>query len=65
MNYVTAVLGIFIIFVTGLWFMKRKTYEGPKLEFILGEELPVVDTPEPQRTEKEVVSSAHSKQEES
>ncbi|KAL6920836.1 hypothetical protein ACHAP8_004952 [Fusarium lateritium] len=65
MNYVTAVLGIFIIFVTGLWFMKRKTYEGPKLEFILGEELPVVDTPEPQRTEKEVVSSAHPKQEES
>jgi choline transport protein len=45
--------------------MKRKTYEGPKLEFILGEELPVVDSSEPQRAEKEVVSSAHSKQEES
>jgi hypothetical protein len=60
---VTAVLGIFIIFVTGLWFMKKKSYEGPKLECILGEELPVADL-EPKSTEKEVVSSSHSKQEE-
>lgn len=43
--------------------MKKKSYEGPKLECILGEELPVADL-EPKRTEKEVVSSSHSKQEE-
>ncbi|KAL4726880.1 hypothetical protein ACLX1H_005772 [Fusarium chlamydosporum] len=63
MNYVTAVLGIFVVFVTVLWFMKRKSYEGPKLEFILGEELPVADM-QPRGSEKEVVSSSHSKQEE-
>ncbi|KAM0276642.1 hypothetical protein ACHAQH_006551 [Verticillium albo-atrum] len=43
MNYVTAVLGIFIIFVCGLWLNKRHTYQGPKLDIILGEDLPVVD----------------------
>jgi hypothetical protein len=29
MNYVTAVLGVFIVFVCILWFWKRGRYEGP------------------------------------
>ncbi|KPM45643.1 hypothetical protein AK830_g914 [Neonectria ditissima] len=44
MNYVTAVVGIFLVFVTGLWFMKRKTYNGPKLDLILGVDLPVANS---------------------
>ncbi|KAF4946103.1 hypothetical protein FSARC_14273 [Fusarium sarcochroum] len=63
MNYVTAVLGIFIIFVTALWFLKRKSYEGPQLECILGEELPVAGVMS-QKTPKDIASSSHSKQEE-
>ncbi|CAH0036714.1 unnamed protein product [Clonostachys rhizophaga] len=42
MNYVVAVVGIFIIFVTGLWLFKRNTYQGPNIELILGEALPVI-----------------------
>ncbi|KAL0937196.1 choline transport protein (amino acid permease) [Colletotrichum truncatum] len=41
MNYVTAVIGIFIVYATVLWTVKRKTYNGPKFDLILGEELPV------------------------
>ncbi|KAK2923938.1 hypothetical protein FoTM2_016095 [Fusarium oxysporum f. sp. vasinfectum] len=63
MNYVTAVLGIFIVFVTVLWLGKRKSYEGPKLECILGEELPVTDTVS-QRGPKEISSSSTSKHDE-
>ncbi|KAH7178592.1 amino acid permease [Fusarium sp. MPI-SDFR-AT-0072] len=63
MNYVTAVLGIFIVFVTALWLGKRKSYEGPKLECILGEELPVTDTVS-QRGPKEISSSSTSKHDE-
>ncbi|CAG9945859.1 unnamed protein product [Clonostachys rosea f. rosea IK726] len=42
MNYVVAVVGIFIIFVTGLWLFKRNAYQGPNIELILGEALPVI-----------------------
>lgn len=28
-DYVSAVVGIFLLFVCGLWFFKRGTYEGP------------------------------------
>ncbi|KAF9768445.1 hypothetical protein IL306_014265 [Fusarium sp. DS 682] len=63
MNYVTAVLGIFIVFVVALWIGKRKSYEGPKLECILGEELPVTDTVS-QKGPKEVSSSSTSKHDE-
>ncbi|KAF5013790.1 hypothetical protein FDECE_208 [Fusarium decemcellulare] len=44
MNYVTAVIGIFLLFVVVLWIMKRKAYNGPQLESILGEALPIVDS---------------------
>ncbi|KAH7161493.1 amino acid permease [Dactylonectria macrodidyma] len=60
MNYVTAVLGIFIVFLAGLWLFKRKTYNGPKFDLILGEDLPVVNTTsEELRTEK--ISDSESK----
>lgn len=29
MNYVSAVVGIFVVFVVVLWVVKRKTYQGP------------------------------------
>ncbi|KAM0354213.1 hypothetical protein ACHAPU_001251 [Fusarium lateritium] len=60
MNYVTAVVGIFLVFVTGLWILKRKSYQGPKLEFILGEELPVMDMAS-RGDQKEMASSSTSK----
>ncbi|KAF9875142.1 amino acid permease [Colletotrichum karsti] len=41
MNYVTAVIGIFIVYAAVLRIVKRKTYNGPKFDLILGEELPV------------------------
>ncbi|KAE9572125.1 Choline transport protein [Colletotrichum fructicola] len=44
MNYVTAVIGVFIIFAVGLWFVKRKAYNGPKFDLILGEDLPVANS---------------------
>jgi type IV secretory pathway VirB2 component (pilin) len=64
MNYVTAVVGIFLVFVTALWFLKRKSYQGPKLEFILGEELPVTDLVS-RVDEKGIASSSTSKHAES
>ncbi|KAG5662434.1 hypothetical protein KAF25_004852 [Fusarium avenaceum] len=64
MNYVTAVVGIFLVFVTALWFLKRKSYQGPKLEFILGEDLPVTHL-ESRVNEKGTASSSTSKHAES
>ncbi|GJD01372.1 amino acid permease [Colletotrichum higginsianum] len=43
MNYVTAVVGIFVVYAISLWFVKKKSYNGPKFELILGEELPVAN----------------------
>ncbi|OLN90181.1 Choline transport protein 8 [Colletotrichum chlorophyti] len=40
MNYVTAVAGIFVLYMVALWVAKRKTYIGPKFDLILGQELP-------------------------
>ncbi|EXA34055.1 hypothetical protein FOVG_14912 [Fusarium oxysporum f. sp. pisi HDV247] len=38
MNYVSAVIGIFAIFLTGYWvFYGKKTFQGPDLDVILGE----------------------------
>ncbi|KAF5562069.1 HNM1-choline permease [Fusarium phyllophilum] len=62
-NVSTMILGIFIVFVAALWLGKRKSYEGPKLECILGEELPVTDTVS-QRGPKEISSSSTSKHDE-
>ncbi|KAH6897454.1 amino acid permease [Thelonectria olida] len=56
MNYVTAVLAIFLVFVTALWFMKRKVYNGPKFDLILGE-LPVAN---PTSDESKVESNSDS-----
>ncbi|KIX04840.1 uncharacterized protein Z518_05711 [Rhinocladiella mackenziei CBS 650.93] len=39
MNYVAAVVGIFLIFATGLWLAKRGQYNGPQFEIILGEDV--------------------------
>jgi len=38
MNYVSAVLGIFVILLTGWWFLNSHQYEGPKFDLILGVE---------------------------
>lgn len=35
MNYVSAVVGIFIVFVAVLWFFKRKSYQGPIFDIII------------------------------
>jgi choline transport protein len=43
MNYVIAVIGIFIIFLLVLWIIKRKAYSGPKFDVIMGEVLPVAE----------------------
>jgi hypothetical protein len=39
MNYVTAVLGIFGFFGTGLWFAKKGKYKGPQFEIILAQDI--------------------------
>ena len=36
MNYVSVVLGIFVIVLTGWWFFNHHRYEGPKFDLILG-----------------------------
>ncbi|KEF58804.1 uncharacterized protein A1O9_03647 [Exophiala aquamarina CBS 119918] len=43
MNYVSAVVGIFIIFCSTLWVAKRGQYNGPQFEIILGENPSVED----------------------
>ncbi|KAK5047323.1 hypothetical protein LTR84_006845 [Exophiala bonariae] len=45
MNYVSAVLGIFIVFCTTLWFAKKGQYNGPQFEIILGE-VPMINEDE-------------------
>jgi hypothetical protein len=44
MNYVIVVMAIFVIFVTGLWILKRKAYSGPQFDIIMGTNLPRVET---------------------
>lgn len=39
MNYVSAVLGIFVILLSGIWLGYRKQYEGPGFGLILGGEV--------------------------
>ncbi|KAI0156971.1 choline transport protein [Xylariaceae sp. FL1272] len=36
MNYVTAVIGIFLIWVSTYWIVYGKTFEGPKFDVIMG-----------------------------
>jgi hypothetical protein len=36
MNYVSAVLGIFVILLSGIWLGYRKQYQGPAFGVILG-----------------------------
>ncbi|KAL2882639.1 hypothetical protein SGCOL_001842 [Colletotrichum sp. CLE4] len=57
MNYVTAVIGVFIIYAVTLWVIKRKTYNGPRFELILGEELPTVNPIEDQDSAKGIAVS--------
>lgn len=38
MNYVSAVLGIFVILLSGIWVGYRKKYQGPEFGLILGGE---------------------------
>ncbi|WYZ36003.1 hypothetical protein EsH8_X_000650 [Colletotrichum jinshuiense] len=62
MNYVTAVIGIFFVYAVGLWILKRKTYNGPNIELILGEELPVTSsTTQPPEVAKDVDFLPHDK----
>jgi choline transport protein len=37
MNYVIVVIGLFILFLTILWFFKRHSYSGPRFDVIMGE----------------------------
>jgi hypothetical protein len=43
-DYVVAVIAIFTIFLTGLWFGKRKDYSGPQFDVIMGTNLPETET---------------------
>ncbi|UQC91566.1 amino acid permease [Colletotrichum lupini] len=61
MNYVTAVIGVFIVYAVTLWFIKRKTYNGPKFELILGEELPTANPIEDQESAKGIAALPHDK----
>lgn len=36
MNYVSAVLGIFVIILLGIWLGYRREYQGPEFGIILG-----------------------------
>lgn len=36
MNYVSAVLGIFVLLLSGIWFGYKNQYEGPSFGIILG-----------------------------
>lgn len=61
MNYVTAVIGVFIVYAVALWVIKRKTYNGPKFELILGEELPTANPIENQEAAKGIDVLPHDK----
>ncbi|EXF84945.1 amino acid permease [Colletotrichum fioriniae PJ7] len=61
MNYVTAVVGVFIVYAVALWVIKRKTYNGPKFELILGEELPTANPVEDQEAAKGIDVLPHDK----
>ncbi|KAK1491374.1 amino acid permease [Colletotrichum cuscutae] len=61
MNYVTAVIGVFNVYAVALWFIKRKTYNGPKFELILGEELPTANPIEDQESAKGIAALPHDK----
>ncbi|KAJ3530688.1 hypothetical protein NM208_g9215 [Fusarium decemcellulare] len=37
MNYVSVVMGIFFVILAGYWMVYGKTFEGPKIEIIMGE----------------------------
>ncbi|KAH7317000.1 amino acid permease [Stachybotrys elegans] len=45
MNYVIVVIGIFVLFLVGLWLHKRNAYSGPKFDVIMGQTLPSAETP--------------------
>lgn len=60
MNYVTAVVGIFIVFVAALWIFKKKSYNGPKFDLILGEDLPVANSIS-EELKNDTTSDSHSK----
>lgn len=49
MNYVSAVIGIFLILLTTYWFVYGSRFEGPKFDIIMG----VADE------EREAVAAAH------
>ncbi|KUJ22950.1 amino acid permease [Mollisia scopiformis] len=52
MNYVSAVLGIFVILLTGIWLSYGKQYRGPEFSIILGG-----GSTQPQSIEEVVVAS--------
>ncbi|KAM5360297.1 hypothetical protein ACJZ2D_013856 [Fusarium nematophilum] len=37
MNYISAVIGVFLIFLTGYWLAYGKTFEGPDVNMIIGQ----------------------------
>ncbi|KAI0908172.1 choline transport protein [Ustulina deusta] len=41
MNYVTAVIGIFLFLIGTYWILYGKTFEGPKFDVIMGESVPI------------------------
>ena len=56
MNYVSAVIGIFVLLCSGYWFAYGDRFEGPKFDLIMGiaaDEREVGQTPELQQVRKE------------
>ncbi|KAJ8130010.1 hypothetical protein O1611_g3621 [Lasiodiplodia mahajangana] len=43
MNYVSAVIGIFLLLIGGYWFLYGQTFEGPKFDLLIGQHQHHVD----------------------
>ncbi|KAF4946651.1 hypothetical protein FGADI_11040 [Fusarium gaditjirri] len=57
-DYVSAVIGIFAIVLTGYWALYgKKTFQGPDLDVILGERLDLVEATDELATEEKKVES--------
>ncbi|KAK0391460.1 hypothetical protein NLU13_0961 [Sarocladium strictum] len=68
MNYVVAVIAIFVIFLIALWLGKRNDYSGPRFDVIMGTNMPVTETAltvegKDQEPRRQLVSSSESNSE--
>ncbi|KAF9774945.1 hypothetical protein IL306_006993, partial [Fusarium sp. DS 682] len=57
-DYVSAVIGIFAIFLTGYWILYgKKTFQGPELDVILGERSELAEATDELAMEEKKVES--------